>query len=87
MHELELVVTGYCRTTPPPRWDDVDPRWIWGPAPGGTPGPVPADLTWDGAACLGPPVDRGRWNDQPATLRWETLDPAATWDTYNPIGQ
>jgi hypothetical protein len=29
-HDIELVVSGYCRTVPPPRWDDVDPAWIWG---------------------------------------------------------
>jgi hypothetical protein len=30
VHELELVVSGYCRTAPPVRWDDVDPAWLWG---------------------------------------------------------
>jgi hypothetical protein len=43
---------------------------------------VPPDLTWDGAACLGPPAYLGRWNDQPATLRWDQLTPTTTWDTY-----
>ena len=28
-HELELVVSGYCRTVPPPRWDDVASSWQW----------------------------------------------------------
>lgn len=85
VHEIELTVSGYCRTAPPPRWDDLDPAWKWGGiGPGGAPivGGVPASLTWDGAACLGPPIDVGRWNDQPATLRWDQIDPAATWDTY-----
>lgn len=29
-HVIELVVSGYCRTVPAPRWDDVDPGWLWG---------------------------------------------------------
>lgn len=73
-HELELVVSGYCRTVPPPRWDDVDPTWLWNA--------IPPTLTWDAIACLGPPINIGRWNDQPATLRWDQLDPTVTWDTY-----
>jgi hypothetical protein len=73
-HELELVVSGYCRTAPPPRWDDVSPTWTWDTAP--------SELTWDDTACLGPPSNQGRWNDQPATLRWNQVDPAFTWDTY-----
>jgi hypothetical protein len=73
-HEMELVVSGYCRSAPPPRWDDVDPTWTWDDGPGTT--------TWDAVACLGPPVDMGRWNDQPATLRWDQINPTVTWDTY-----
>lgn len=76
VHEIELVVSGYCRTVPPPRWDDLDPEWTWddGPPPG---------QTWDDTGCQGgPPINVGRWNDQPATLRWDAIDPAATWDTY-----
>ena len=72
VHELELVVSGYCRTAPPPRWDDLNPAMTWDTAPG----------TWDDAACFGPVTDLGRWNDQPATLRWDQIDPAKTWDTY-----
>lgn len=30
VHELELAVSAYCRTVPPPRWNDVDPGWLWG---------------------------------------------------------
>lgn len=73
-HDLELVVSGYCRTAPPPRWDDVDPAWTWDT--------MPASLTWDDATCLGPPVNRGRWNDAPASLRWDSVPPEVTWDTY-----
>jgi hypothetical protein len=29
-HEITLAVTGYCRTVPAPRWNDVDPAWVWG---------------------------------------------------------
>jgi hypothetical protein len=46
------------------------------------PGGVPPELTWDEAACLGPPSNLGRWNDQPATLRWDAVAPSLTWDTY-----
>jgi hypothetical protein len=28
-HDMSLVVSGYCRTTPPPTWDEVDPAWTW----------------------------------------------------------
>lgn len=77
-HELELVVSGYCRTAPPPRWDDLAPAWTWDTM-------TPA-TTWDSAACLGPPINIGRWNDQPATLRWDALEPGITWDNYPPIG-
>jgi hypothetical protein len=76
-HVLELVVSGYCRTAPPPRWDDVSPDWAWE-------GMDPT-ATWDDMACLGPPSNLGRWNDQPATLRWDQLTPGATWDTYPPL--
>jgi hypothetical protein len=74
-HEIELVVSGYCRTVPPPRWDDVDPTWTWDT--------VSAALTWDSATCLGPPVDYGRWNDVPASLRWNQVPPTTTWDNYH----
>ena len=73
-HELELIVSGYCRTVPPPHWDDVDPALTWD-----TVDPV---TTWDSASCLGPQPSRGRWDDTPANQRWNTQDPATTWDTY-----
>lgn len=74
-HELELVVSGYCRTSAPPRWNDIDPTFTWDTV-------KPAGITWDGAACLGPPVDRGRWDDVAATLRWDQIAPTITWDTW-----
>ena len=75
-HTLELVVSGYCRTVPPPRWNDVNPSATWDSM---------GSVTWDSAVCLGPQIDLGRWDDVPATTRWDQLDPATTWDTYAPI--
>ena len=43
---------------------------------------MPPSMLWDDAACLGPPVSRGRWNDQPMTLRWDQIAADITWDTY-----
>ena len=76
-HTFELVVSGYCRTSPPPTWDDLTPDLTWDT--------FAASTTWDEAACLGPPADLGRWVDQPASLRWDQVDPATTWDTYGPF--
>lgn len=45
-------------------------------------GGLPPTMTWDDAACFGPPANLGRWDDQPATLRWDQLQPAILWDTY-----
>lgn len=75
LHEITLVVSGYCRTAPAPRWDDVDPSYTWDTM-------QPAGITWDQITCLGPPVRTDRWNDQPATLRWDQVPAATTWDTY-----
>lgn len=72
LHEMTLTVSGYCRTAPPPRWDDVDPAQTWD-------GSV---RTWDAWACVGPTPNRGRWADVPASTRWDTVDPAITWNTY-----
>jgi hypothetical protein len=74
-HEFELVVSGYCRTVPPPRWDDMNPGWTWDT--------MPADITWDSATCIGPPTDFGRWNDVPASLRWDAVPATTTWDTWD----
>ena len=73
VHSLELVVSGYCRTSPPPRWDDVNPATTWDSV---------GAITWDDAACMGPQPNLGRWDDQPANLRWDQIAPAKTWDTY-----
>lgn len=75
-HDFELDVSGYCRTAPAPRWDDVDPASTWDTIP-------PAGITWDQATCLGPLPNRGRWTDVPASDRWDLLDAAITWDTWN----
>lgn len=74
-HAITLAVSGYCRTAPAPRWDDVDPAWTWDTI-------RPASLTWDDATCLGPTVDQGRWNDVPASRRWDQIPATVTWDTY-----
>jgi len=74
-HTLELVVSGYCRTSPAPRWDDLDPSRTWD-SQGST--------TWDQASCLGPQPNLGRWDDVPATQRWDTTHPGVTWDNYAP---
>lgn len=69
-HEIELSVSGYCRTVPAPRWDDLDPGWVWDAM----------TQTWDGMSCLGPPVLTDRWTDVPASLRWDNA--TTTWDDY-----
>jgi hypothetical protein len=48
VHDLTLVVSDYCRTAPPPRWDDTPATQTWDTT-------APA-LTWDAYACLGPPA-------------------------------
>jgi hypothetical protein len=73
IHEVELTVSDYCRTAPPPRWDDYETTVTWDTAP-------PED-TWDSVACVGGPLpNRGRWDDVSATTRWDTLDPELEWD-------
>jgi len=69
--EIELAVSGYCRTAPAPRWDDINPAVTWDTAPG----------TWDEASCIGPQPYTGRWNDVPASTRWNTVPNTVTWDT------
>lgn len=75
-HNLALVVSGYCRTSPPPRWNDVDPAMTWDTV-------QPASTTWDDMECLGPLPDYGRWDDVPASLRWDLVDPAIVWDGWD----
>jgi len=73
-HELTLVVSGYCRTVPPPRWNDTAPETTWDTYGAGT---------WDDAACFGPTPNLGRWDDTPASTRWDQIPPATTWDTWH----
>lgn len=75
VHEFEVWISDYCRTSPPPRWNDVDPGLTWD----GT----PPSLTWDGAACMGPPTDYGRWDDVSATTRWDQVAPDVAWDLWD----
>jgi hypothetical protein len=75
VHEMALFVSGYCRTSPPPRWDDVPDVWTWDTLPR-------PDITWDDASCFGPPLVLGRWSDVPASMRWDFVAPAITWDTW-----
>jgi hypothetical protein len=77
VHEIELAVSGYCRTAPPPRWNDLDPAWTWDT--------ISPALTWDGAVCLGPmPPRYDIWDGVPASVRWDDIAPSVTWDTYSP---
>lgn len=71
-HDLLLSVSGYCRTVPPPRWDDVTPATTWDTASG----------TWDSWSCQPPQPSLGRWTDIPASMRWNNVAPAITWDTW-----
>ena len=73
-HVIALAVSGYCRTSPPPRWDDVAPTRTWNT--------VPDTWTWDNVYCIGPSLSFGRWSDVPASFRWDQLAPTVTWDTW-----
>jgi len=66
VHELELIVSGYCRTAPAPQWDQMDPAKTWDSM---------GVLTWDDSACMGPTPDLGRWADVPASTRWDGIQP------------
>lgn len=72
IHEIEIVVSGYCRTAPAPQWDDVDPALTWDAASG----------SWDDWTCIGPQPNRGRWADVPASLRWDRVAASISWDTW-----
>lgn len=74
VHELDVIVSGYCRTSPPPRWNDIPPSWTWDA--------VDASVTWDDATCFGPLPSAGRWDDVPASTRWDRVPAATTWDTW-----
>jgi hypothetical protein len=73
-HGLTLSVSTYCATAPPARWDDVPPETTWDQAD--------STWTWDNVVCIGPPANRGRWNDVPATTHWNDLPASLTWDTW-----
>jgi hypothetical protein len=75
VHDIELAVSGYCRTVPAPRWDDVDPNWQWDTTD-------PASLMWDDTTCMGPQPNLGRWTDVPASLRWNRVPAGTTWDNW-----
>jgi hypothetical protein len=73
-HDIELTVSDYCRTAPPPRWDDTNPATTWDTV-------TPASTTWDALACTGAPaIGSGRWDDVSATTRWDSVDPSVDWD-------
>lgn len=73
-HEITLAVSGYCRTSPPVRWNEPTVT-TWNTVD-------PANRTWDGSVCWGPIVGVGRWDDNPASLRWDQVAEASTWDTW-----
>lgn len=72
IHDIELLVSGYCRTAPAPQWDDVNPVTVWDTVTG----------TWDDWTCIGPTPSAGRWSDVPASLRWDRVPQAIAWDTW-----
>ena len=72
--QIGYAVSDYCRTSAPPRWDDLPASQTWDA--------MDPARTWDRASCVPPQPSRGRWNDAPASLRWDTIDPAATWDAW-----
>lgn len=73
-HEIELTVSGFCRTVPAPSWDAVSPSWTWD---------TMGALTWDAAICIGPPLQLGRWADVAASERWDLVPVAVTWNTWD----
>lgn len=73
-HDLVLNVSGFCRTAPAPRWDDVPAAYTWNT--------IDAAMTWDSATCLGPITSEGRWVDVPATTKWNQVPIGVTWDTW-----
>jgi len=69
--ELALATSDYCRSAGTVRWDETDPAVTWDNI--GT-------QAWDTATCLPPRPSTGRWNDVPASLRWDLA--SGTWDTW-----
>lgn len=78
-HDVTLTVSGYCRTSPAPRWNSLPSSWTWDTI-------TPPATTWDDASCFGPLPSENRWADVPASQRWDQLPPATTWDNYSTGG-
>lgn len=80
VHEITLAVSAYCRTSPPPEWDEAPEDMTWQDARD------PYTLVpwrWDDASCFGgPPPSTGRWSDVPATVTWDDLATTTYWDTW-----
>lgn len=72
LHEIELIVSGYCRTNPPARWNDVPDTYTWDT--------FPADRSWDSMFCFGPPANLGMWDQVAATTRWDQVPADVSWD-------
>ena len=73
-HTMTLTVSGYCRTSPPPWWDDVPATSTWDSV---------GDYLWDDVSCLPPSPNTGAWNNVSATTTWHTTNPwNVTWDTW-----
>jgi hypothetical protein len=76
VHEMELVLSDYCRTSVPIHWNDPVVT-TWNTVP-------PITRTWDEGVCWGGPLPgSGRWDDTLTSLRWDQVQPATTWDTWN----
>jgi len=69
VHELSLNVSGFCRSAPPPRWDDVSTTTF-----------DEMTVTFDDSVCLGPIYQTGTWASVPASTRWDTAK--GTWDAW-----
>lgn len=79
-HEITFAVSAYCRTSPPPEWDEAPEDMTWQDARD------PYTLVpwrWDDAACFGgPPPSSGRWSDVPAVLHWDDVPASMDWDEW-----
>jgi len=74
-HDVELVLSDYCRTSVPITWNDPAAATWNGASP---------TRTWDQSVCWGGPIPGiGRWDDTLTSLRWDGVNPATTWDTWN----
>jgi hypothetical protein len=66
----------YSELAPSARWADMPPAETWAD-------PALAGLSW--IAFVGLPIDSGvsnRWIDQPADLKWSTVNPATAWADF-----